>query len=407
MTAFVPTLYAVLMARRCTVAVLGLAVTSASALTQVQDKPGQALGSIRGRVYCADTNAAARMAKVLLMPVKVTSNAPQGNVEGETSLPGAGTDFDGTFRIDNVPAGEYYIYAVLPGYVNVISAFSAKELQSADKKVSDHVRQKVSTVLVAENAVTEVQLRIERAGAISGTVRYDDGTPVPDATVTLLDGERDGETRSMSPKAAKMISPFLFDQVGTVTDDRGRFRVASLPEGKYSAKVTLAGPKRIQYRTDGDMVDDSGNQMNISVFLGDTLHWKDAGTLALGAGEEKYGVDITVPIRGLHTVEGKVEAKADGHRINTGTVRLTGTDDPSLKRTIALQDGAFEFDFVPEGRYVISVEDAKDTKGRNAQAEGRAIFVVDTLRKFGAAQMPVIVQTTDVKDLVLEVPASK
>jgi ribosomal protein L2 len=70
-----------------------------------------------------------------------------------------------------------------------------------------------------------------------------------------------------------------------------------------------------------------------------------------------------------------------------------------------LQDGTFEFDFVPEGRYVISVEGAKDTKGRIAQAEGRAIFVVDTLRKFGTAQLPVIVQTTDVKNLVLEVPA--
>jgi hypothetical protein len=268
MTAFVEVLYKTSKARRCVVSTLVLAVTSASAWAQMREKPGQTLGSVSGRVYCADTNAVARMAKVLLMPVKVGSDAPQGNLEAGTSLPGAGTDFDGAFHIDNVPVGEYYIYAVLPGYVNVISVFSAAELQSADKTVSDHVRQKVSTVLVSQNAAAEAQLSIERAGAIAGTIRYDDGTPVPDATVTLLDGERDGETRSVSPKATKMTSAFLFDQVGTVTDDRGRFRVSGIPEGKYSAKLTLAGPKRIQYQIGGDLVDDSGNQMKLSVFFG-------------------------------------------------------------------------------------------------------------------------------------------
>jgi hypothetical protein len=391
---------------RCIVLTVVIPLAGASAWAQAS-KPGQTSGSISGHVYCADTNAAARMAKVLLMPVKDNSDATHVNVEAEISLPGAATDFDGAFRIDNVPTGEYYIYAVLPGYVNAISGFSAKELQSTDKAVFDHVRQKVSTVLVAENAVTEVHLRIERAGAISGTVRYDDGTPVPDATVTLLDGEEEGAVRLVLPKAAKTISPFLFDPVGSVTDDRGRFRLAGIAEGRYSSKVTLLGPKRIQYRPGGDMVDDSGNQMSLSVFLGDTLHWKDARVLTLGAGEEKDGVDITVPIRGLHTVEGTVEAKVDGHRINAGNIRLTGTDDPGFKRALVLQDGTFEFDFVPEGRYVISIDDAKDTKARIVQTQGRPIYVVDTLRKYGSAQLPVNLQTTDIKDLVLTVAASK
>ncbi|MEO6817030.1 MAG: carboxypeptidase-like regulatory domain-containing protein [Edaphobacter sp.] len=390
--------------RMCAV-VVALLVMAASG--QAPDNAAKAFGSVSGRVYCADTNAVARTARVLLVPVPVDSGAAESHGESGVSLPGAGTDFDGAFRINKVPVGEYYIYAVLPGYVDVITEFSEKELQSTDRTVSDRVRQKVTTVLVTENTVADVQLSIERAGSISGTVRYDDGTPVADATITLLEGAAAGETRPKLPTPVKMASAFLFDQVGATTDDRGRFRVASIPEGKYSAKATIAAPKRLQYMAGKDWVNDSGNQMKISVFLGDSLHWKDAGVLTLGSGEEKAGVDITVPTHGLHTISGMVEAKTDGHPINAGTVRLVGVDDPSIQRAADLQDGSFEFDLVPEGHYSIGIDNAKDQKGRLVQVAGRLVFVEDVLRKFGKVETTALVQTTDVTDLVLAAPPAK
>lgn len=371
---------------------------------QTRENSAEVFGSVSGRVYCTDTNAVARTARVLLMPVPVNTGASESHGESGLSLPGAGTDFDGAFRIDKIPVGEYYIYAVLPGYVDVITEFSEKELQSTDRAVSDRVRQKIATVLVTENTVADVQLSIERAGSISGTVRYDDGTPVADATITLLEGEAAGKIRPKSPTPVKMASPFLFDQVGAITDDRGRFRVASIPEGKYSAKATIAAPKRLQSMVGKEWVDDSGNQMKISVFLGDTLRWKDARVLTLGSGEEKTGVDITVPTHGLHTVSGRVEAKTDGHPINAGTVRLVGVDDPSIQRAADLQDGSFEFDLVPEGHYSIEIDNAKDKKGRLVQVDGRLVFVEDVLRKFGKVETTTSVQTTDVTDLVLAAP---
>lgn len=394
--------------RTCAVVVALLVMTSPGR-TQIRNNTAKAFGSVSGRVYCGDTNAVARLAKVLLVPVPVDSDAAESHGDSGVgvSLPGAGTDLDGAFRIDKVPVGEYYIYAVLPGYVDVIAGFFEKELQSTDRAVSDRVRQKVSTVVVTENTVSNVQLSIERAGSIAGTVRYDDGTPVADATITLLEGDTAGEGRSKSPIPVKMVSPFLFDQVGGTTDDRGRFRVASIPEGKYSVKVTIATPKRIQYTTGKDWEDDSGNQMNISVFLGDTVHWKDAGVIGLGSGEEKAGVDITVPTHGLHMVSGIVEARTDGHRINGGTVRLVGADDPSIQRAADLQDGSFEFDLVPEGRYSIGIDNAKDTKGRLVPLDGRLVYVVDVLGKFGKVETTVFVQATDVTDLVLAAPPAK
>ena len=395
--------------RRLIAGGLALAASSASACAQMTEKRVNASGSISGHVYCADTNAPARMAKVLLLPK--AGSTMKNKPEGSTSLPGAGTDFDGAFRIDSVPAGEYYIYALLPGYVDVLAGFSEKELESQDPAEADKVRQKVLVVRVQESGAITADLRIERAGSIAGTVDYDDGTPVSDSTVSILAGEGvgagEGETKPQQPTPTKTLSPFLFDQVGTVTDDHGRFRIAGVREGRYSLKVTLASPKRISYTSELQWVEDSGDQMTISVYLGDTLHWKDAGTVALGAGEEKTGIDITVPLQGLHTIEGIVEAKTDGHRINSGTVRLNGTDDTSFERSADLHDGTFEFDLLPVGNYTVEVQNAKDTKGRIAQAEGRSIFVVDTLGVFGSAKVPVILQTTDIMNVVLTVPLAK
>lgn len=75
-----------------------------------QNPPG---GSITGDVICADTRLPARFAKVLL------KRLPNENQREEvTSLPGAVTDLNGTFRIDGVPQGDYFIYAVLPISMN-------------------------------------------------------------------------------------------------------------------------------------------------------------------------------------------------------------------------------------------------------------------------------------------------
>jgi hypothetical protein len=391
--------------RRLIAGGLALAASGASVYAQISEKQINTSGSISGHVYCADTNAPARMAKVLLLPR--AGSTKKNRSEGSASLPGASTDFDGAFRIDNVPAGEYYIYALLPGYLDVLAGFSEKELESQDPAEADRIRQKVLVARVPESGTITADLRIERAGSIAGTVDYDDGTPVPDGTVSILVGEGEGEAKPQQPTPTKILSPFLFDQVGTVTDDHGRFRISGVREGRYSLKVTLASPKRITYSSGLPWVADPGNQMTISVYLGDTLHWKDAGTVALGAGEEKTGVDITVPLQGLHTVAGIVEAKADGHRINTGTVHLNGTDDTSFERRADLHDGTFEFDLVPAGNYTVEVQNAKDTKGRLAKAAGRTIYVVDTLGEFGSTKVSVILQTTDIMNVVLTVPSAK
>jgi hypothetical protein len=85
---------------------------------------------VTGHVYCADTNAPARLAVVMLEPVSVLG---QGNadVRGPQELIHADavqTGLDGSFTIPNVESGTYYVLAYKPGYLSPLSFFSEETL---------------------------------------------------------------------------------------------------------------------------------------------------------------------------------------------------------------------------------------------------------------------------------------
>ena len=97
------------------------------------------------------------------------------------------------------------------------------------------------------------------------------------------------------------------------------------------------------------------------VCLGDVFRRKNAKTVKVGAGETASGVDIEIPLSGLHTVSGAVTALADGHPINHGTVRLLYADDREKARETALvEDGTYSMEYVPEGKYILQVSGAQD-----------------------------------------------
>jgi hypothetical protein len=63
----------------------------------------------------------------------------------------------------------------------------------------------------------------------------------------------------------------------------------------------------------------------------------------------------------MHSVSGSVNALSDGHPISHATVRLLYADDREPAReTELVEDGAFTFEYVPEGKYILAVTDAKD-----------------------------------------------
>jgi hypothetical protein len=102
------------------------------------------------------------------------------------------------------------------------------------------------------------------------------------------------------------------------------------------------------------------------VCLGNVYRRKDAKSVKVAAGEIATGADIEIPLSGLHKVSGTVSAVADGHSINHGTVRLLYGDDREPARETSLdENGDFEFEYVPDGKYILTVSGAQDDEKKD------------------------------------------
>lgn len=93
-----------------------LSVLALTATAQNSAKPGT--GTVTGHVYCADTNAPARMAQVQLETVRDAEQRSAIHPQPSYNLPAGGivqTALDGSFVIPKVPPGSYYVVATAAG----------------------------------------------------------------------------------------------------------------------------------------------------------------------------------------------------------------------------------------------------------------------------------------------------
>ncbi len=96
----------------------------------------QYTGSVSGHVYCADTNAPARFARVMLRPVGTSSGTTRENYFSQSQ---ATTGLDGSFQMQNVAPGTYYVFASLTGYLNPLSQVATADLTSTDPAAQERV----------------------------------------------------------------------------------------------------------------------------------------------------------------------------------------------------------------------------------------------------------------------------
>src|SRR5579862_2537367 len=81
----------------------------------------QPTGSLSGTVYCADTNQAARLAEIYLFHISGKAFGSQSRGQ---------TDLEGRFSLHHVEEGDYYVVAVLPGYVNLLGSLTKAHLDA-------------------------------------------------------------------------------------------------------------------------------------------------------------------------------------------------------------------------------------------------------------------------------------
>jgi hypothetical protein len=221
------------------------------------------------------------------------------------------SDDDGRFEIADVPAGRFTISASRASYVTIAYGASAPGRAGVPLVVEDGQR------------LTGIRLLLARGAAIAGTVRDADGEPMPGALVRLA--RRSGVDRVTLPLTAE-------------TDDRGGYRLFGLAAGEYfvvaraPAPAALYGHLQVASseeidralqelarggRDRGDLTRPlpmAASERSVAmtpVWYPSATSSEDATPISLRTGDERTGIDITMRLIPVTTLEGAVSLPSE------------------------------------------------------------------------------------------------
>ena len=238
------------------------------------------------------------------------------------------TDNEGRFRFTNLAAGQYRILALAPGFVtsNDSPYASGKTLNLAD----------------GEN-VENVELTIKRGAVITGRVTDPSGAPVIEKEVRVMKmDERGNFTRIPS-----IGGGYDFFR----TDDRGIYRVHSLPAGKYKVSFGYSPQEYSPLEMSGVYYP--------RTFHPDATDEKQAKIIELSEGSEATDIDIklsekkrTYEVAG-RVIEAETGQPVTGVRIGYGIPNQSGAITGMVSvMTMTDAQGEFILQGVLPGKYV-------------------------------------------------------
>lgn len=400
---------------RVSVLLLFSALGSLVAQQPAPDSQPKQFGKVSGRIFCQDTGVPARFAGVTLLaeqpsktplidPASLGKDADFGKVMAkaltslmkESSLSTV-TGLDGTFSLDKVPPGTYYLIPQYAGYLSPLSGYSQKERMQASDAMVTAVESTSQKIVVEADHLASVTVELTRGGTLSGKVTYDDGSPAPGIIPTLLKREKDGKWNDLGAASVLPVA----------TDDHGQFHFYGLPAGEYAVKAALPTTQALLGMGAAGISMHMATGDALVVFNGGALREKDIKAIEIKSEEQRNDVEVVFPLSGLHAISGSVVAKVDNHAVNSGSITLQDPDSKTPLRTAMVgQNGTFLLNYVPEGTYLLKVDGAADTQPRNGDSSGGELSRLlnsKVVKGFGPAEMPVIVKG-DVDGLVVQVP---
>jgi hypothetical protein len=307
-------------------------------------------GTVSGHVYCSDTQQPARLGRIKLssIPDPPAAGPAAKKESSEPRIISAEIGLDGSFLFPHVPSGNYYVVADRPGYIAPEAQFTDAEISSLAPEMRELIAKSVPTISVVENKTTTTDVHLHRGGAVSGILRYDDGSPVPFVQVDILRHDKSGQWVPLDTG------------VPALTDDLGHFRISGLSAGEYVLSSGFNSQDVLNIFSESDKP--------LNIYYGDVFFQKDAKPIKISDGEDSSGDNITIPISRLHSISGSL-LNVSGHLINTGEVALyTMPDNIKIVSTqVESEDSAFHMDFVPEGHYVLRVTNARDVTRQTIQ----------------------------------------
>jgi len=405
-------------------AAVGMGLWCAAACAQ-QTASAAGTGMVTGHVTSGDTQRPARLANVTLLGVpKETAPMPKmdPNADPEammaamkaamdglknTTMVNSQTDMNGAFVAENVAPGDYYVFAAKAGYVQPLNQVQAALEAGAD---ASKPLPGIAVVHVVAEHTANAEVTIDRGAAVSGTVQFDDGTPVTGANVLVVQAK--GDPKQPPPQFAMLAAMGGLSGILSVTDDLGHYRVSGLAPGEYVVQITLP-LKNLMNMTAGSMnFSKMMSEKPLIAYAPATFHKADAKAIKLGTGEDKRDVTVTYNLNGMHTVSGRVAALEDHHGLNSATVTVTDANDKDFVRSAGVDAGGnFSVTFVPAGTYALKVSDAGDTEPAKKDDKETAALISfageHTLKSYDDLEQSLIVSDNDVAGLDLELKTSK
>lgn len=328
---------------------------------QTRDTPKRAAtgtGLIAGTLVGQDSSRPIRRAHVSL-----TNLGPDAGEIAYSVI----TDDLGAFSFADLPAGTYTLAASKQGYLDTVYG----------QKRPGTGRPGTPVALADAQKIEHLAFTMARGGAISGTVVDDNGEPQMAAHVQVF--------RAVSRSGQRTLQP----GEGTLTDDRGAYRIGVLSPGEYvvavfpqnvasdalssqqlrEAAVTIAarakaGSDEQALATLKDALDrvrdleipDSDGYA--PVYFPGTTQITGATPILIEPGQERAGVDLQLQLVRTAMVSGTVVDSDDASQnAITTQVFLVDADQPIGGRPAytarAGQDGKFSIAGVPPGHFTL------------------------------------------------------
>ena len=248
--------------------------------TADQSKP---TATVRGHVYALDTGAPLRRAQVTL-------RGNQRQSEPQSTM----TDNQGGYEFRNVDPGNYSVFGSKTGYI--AAGFGQGNPQRPGSQVSVRAGQDVK----------DVDIRLMRGGAISGVITDDDGEPMVNVSVQALARTYRRGQSTVNPRN------------GSVTDDRGQYRIYGLPPGRYYVQAIQRGVFTV-----------AGSEETVGyapIYYPNAVSLQDAQRVDVSNGGEVARVDLVLRPVPTVSVSGKVIDGSTGRPAGEGYVSIAGAD---------------------------------------------------------------------------------
>jgi protocatechuate 3,4-dioxygenase beta subunit len=239
------------------------------------------------------------------------------------------SDARGTFTTGGLPAGDYLVSVIRSGY-----ALPGSLLQGLSVRLADGETRR------------DVNIAMQRAGTIPGTLMDEDGTPLAGADVEAV-SLRAADARQMPRSIASAR-----------TDDRGEFRLTGLPSGQY-----LVMARDPAFNNVGD---DTGVLRYAPTYYPGVLTSSEAEPVTVAVGRETARVEFRLRIVRPSRISG-VMGRADRRPLLSGSVILVPRDTATAasvppEDVEILPDGRFTFRNVAPGKYQVRARAVVDPR---------------------------------------------